>query len=389
MLKVLLADDSAAIKKVVQLSLQDYGVEVQTVGNGKDVLDAARNFKPDIAFVDVLLPHRTGYDVTNDLKQDSALANTPVVMLWSSFMAFDENKYKTSGADDRLEKPFEVSNLRALVNKYVPKTQTNPLSKHVEFPKIDLDFAESPVKSSGNTSPGFTMPPAESWSMSSFEDIPPIANEITGAPPPAFGVDDPTNWGNENDWVKKDLGKFRVPIPQDETVEEDTVTFQFNESKIAKSDFMFQQSVEEPAAPVAPVSVAPPQQQQTPQAPRTPPKAPAPTILPQAKAPTPENIPPVPRMPAPPTDVRDFTVVDGGGTTRTEIEKPQFNVEALSKDVADKAIAQLTANLSETIQKEVQAQVREIVEKIVWKIVPDIATNLIKAELDRLIGDKK
>src|ERR1044072_7434493 len=115
-LKVLLADDSAAIKKVVQLSLQDYGVELKAIGSGKDVLDVARQFQPDIAFVDVLLPHKTGYDVASEIKKDPALSKTPVVMLWSSFMAFDEGKFKGSGADEKLEKPFEVAGLRALVN---------------------------------------------------------------------------------------------------------------------------------------------------------------------------------------------------------------------------------------------------------------------------------
>src|SRR5688572_12893058 len=118
-LKVLLADDSAAIKKVVQLSLQDYGVELKSVGSGKDVMDVARSFKPDIAFVDVLLPHKTGYEIASEMKKDTQLNKTPVVMLWSSFMAFDEGKFKASGAEDKLEKPFEVSGLRSIVAKYV------------------------------------------------------------------------------------------------------------------------------------------------------------------------------------------------------------------------------------------------------------------------------
>ena len=137
--KVLLADDSAAIKKVVQLSLQDFGAEIKSVGSGKDVLDICRSFKPDIAFVDVLLPHKTGYEVVGEIKKDSQLKNTPVVMLWSAFMAFDENKFKTSGADARLEKPFEVSGLRSLVTKLVPKLTANPVMKHLEFPKVDFE----------------------------------------------------------------------------------------------------------------------------------------------------------------------------------------------------------------------------------------------------------
>src|SRR5438045_7547954 len=97
-LKVLLADDSAAIKKVVQLSLQDFGVELKSIGSGKDVMDVARSFAPDIAFVDVLLPHKTGYDVATEMKNDGKLKNIPVVMLWSSFISFDVGKFNACGA---------------------------------------------------------------------------------------------------------------------------------------------------------------------------------------------------------------------------------------------------------------------------------------------------
>ena len=62
-LRVLLADESNTIKKVMELSLQDFAVEVKAVNMGVDVLEVARNFKADIIFADVLLPKVSGYEV--------------------------------------------------------------------------------------------------------------------------------------------------------------------------------------------------------------------------------------------------------------------------------------------------------------------------------------
>src|SRR4051812_11235054 len=107
-LRVLLADESSTIKKVIQLALQDYGVEVKSVPVGLDVLTVAKSFKPDIIFADVLLAKKSGYDVSQELKSDSVMKNTPVILMWSGFMELDEEKAKKSMANDRLEKPFDA-----------------------------------------------------------------------------------------------------------------------------------------------------------------------------------------------------------------------------------------------------------------------------------------
>ena len=59
-LRVLLADNSESIRKVIQLSLQDFAVEVKTVALGVDVLEIAKGFKPDVIFVDILLQKKNG-----------------------------------------------------------------------------------------------------------------------------------------------------------------------------------------------------------------------------------------------------------------------------------------------------------------------------------------
>lgn len=135
-LRVLLADESSTIKKVFQLALQDFGVEVRPVNVGVDVVPVAQTFKPDIIFADVLLQKRSGYDVAADVKQDSVLKNVPVVLMWSGFMELDEDKFQACMANAQLEKPFDVTALRKLVTDLVPRTQSQRLSQFLNFPKM-------------------------------------------------------------------------------------------------------------------------------------------------------------------------------------------------------------------------------------------------------------
>lgn len=135
-LRVLLADESSTIKKVFQLALQDFAVDVRPVNIGVDVVPVAKSFNPDIIFADVLLQKRSGYEVCAEVKSDPDLSGVPVVLMWSGFMEMDEDKYQASQANGRLEKPFDVKALRSIVTEMVPKTQSQRLSQFLNFPKM-------------------------------------------------------------------------------------------------------------------------------------------------------------------------------------------------------------------------------------------------------------
>lgn len=140
-LRVLLADESTTIKKVMQLALQDFAVEVKAVHAGIDVLEVARAFLPDIIFADVLLQKKNGYEVAAIVKNDPELRSIPVVLMWSSFMDLDDAQARSSGADARLEKPFDVETLRKQVLDLVPKTRSQRLAHFLEFsPKLNEEL---------------------------------------------------------------------------------------------------------------------------------------------------------------------------------------------------------------------------------------------------------
>ena len=135
-MRVLLADESPAIKKVFQLALQDYAAEVRSVSTGFDVEPVIKQFSPDIVFADVLLQKKSGYDVSASLKSSSEFRSIPVVLMCSGFMEVDEDKFEVSSANARLEKPFDINTLRSTIKDLVPKTKTQTLSDYLDFPDL-------------------------------------------------------------------------------------------------------------------------------------------------------------------------------------------------------------------------------------------------------------
>jgi CheY-like chemotaxis protein len=143
-LRVLLADNSESIRRVIQLALQDFGVEVKTIGHALDVIEVARNWKPDIVLVDILLQKQSGYAVAQTVKDDPELAQIPVILMWSGFMDFDEQKAKQTRAEGRLEKPFDSEGLRSIMLQFVPRLRQHPLGQFI----TPTNFAKTAMKSS-------------------------------------------------------------------------------------------------------------------------------------------------------------------------------------------------------------------------------------------------
>lgn len=200
-LRVLLADESSTIKKVMQLALADFGVEVKAVPVGLDVLAVAKSFNPDIIFADVLLAKKNGYEVSAEIKDDSETANIPVVLMWSSFMEVDEAKISRSGANGRLEKPFDAEQLRNLVNNLVQKTTTNPVSSFLTFPEM----------------PNFEETPAEMSTPGNADDIYAIPDEEFAAVPLTSQKSEEEH--DEGGWSHQDLSKFKINIPETENTD--------------------------------------------------------------------------------------------------------------------------------------------------------------------------
>lgn len=113
--KLLLADDSLAVQKVIDLTFSDEGMEVTTVGDGDAALQKLEQFTPDVILADVFMPGVNGYSLCEQIKQHERFARIPVILLVGSFEPFDETEARRVGADDVVTKPFQ--SIRQLVSR--------------------------------------------------------------------------------------------------------------------------------------------------------------------------------------------------------------------------------------------------------------------------------
>ena len=134
--KLLLADDSVTIQKVIELTFADEGVRVVALSNGLDAISQLEEIAPDIVLADVFMPGKSGYEVCEYVKQNEKLRHVPVMLLVGSFEPFDEAEARRVGADDILTKPFQ--SIRRLIDRVGALVGNPPVEKEVptaELPK--------------------------------------------------------------------------------------------------------------------------------------------------------------------------------------------------------------------------------------------------------------
>ncbi len=136
--KLLLADDSITIQKVVNLTFADEGVEVISVGDGDAALEKLGEFTPDLVMVDINMPGLSGYEICERIRANEATRRTPVILLVGSFEPFDEEEARRVGANDFLTKPFQ--SIRQLVTKVsglleAKKSSTDEIISDLETPE--------------------------------------------------------------------------------------------------------------------------------------------------------------------------------------------------------------------------------------------------------------
>jgi CheY-like chemotaxis protein len=113
--RVLVVDDEGIVRDLVGRFLTREGFEVVTAADGTEALALARDLRPALITLDVLMPGLDGWSVLQELKRDPALADIPVVLLT---IVEDKNRGYALGATDYMVKPFDRERLRTLLDRY-------------------------------------------------------------------------------------------------------------------------------------------------------------------------------------------------------------------------------------------------------------------------------
>lgn len=129
--RLLLADDSLTIQKVVELVLANEDFEIKAVNDGETALGLVNSFNPHIILADIDMPQLNGYQLCQKVKSSPATAHIPVILLAGAFEPFDEEYAREVGSDDSIIKPFEsqelISKVKALIaNVVTPAAEVEP-----------------------------------------------------------------------------------------------------------------------------------------------------------------------------------------------------------------------------------------------------------------------
>ena len=128
-IKVMVIDDSKTIRRSAETLLKKAGCNVITAIDGFEALSRVADHRPDIIFIDIMMPRLDGYQTTALIKRNNDLKTTPVIMLSSKDGLFDRARGRVVGSEEYLTKPFTKEDLLGAIKRHVidPINNTNNL----------------------------------------------------------------------------------------------------------------------------------------------------------------------------------------------------------------------------------------------------------------------
>ena len=418
--KILLADDSITIQKVIELTFSDEDFEVVTVSNGRLAIEKVQEVRPDLVLCDIIMPEKDGYEVCDFIKKNAATAQIPVLLLTGAFEPFDQERASRVGCDGFLAKPFEpqtlIAKVKELLNQsgarpapsrpaaaappaYAPPAPTPPTPAPAAptpsafsapepahyapaRPAAEAFVPEEPQSLYGavDAEPEEPMAPVTEEETATLRDTPaPAESEFGSWSPPTVELPLETR------------AQASVESAQEEPLFEEV----FEEEPprapapppppppAATANYSFRAAEEDDAGTRAFSAVELPQPRSTAQIPApprpspAPPPPPAPSNPTRTSAPTWSVSPPPSSSPAP---TPPPAPAPASSSSFSDLTPP---APAAASSIAGEV--PVPKDMVETIAQRVVAQISEkIVREIAWEVIPDLAEALIKQEIERL-----
>ncbi len=114
-IRVLVVDDSEAVRSLISVNLELEGYDVRTAADGEEALDLVAAWAPQVVTLDVVMPRLGGFETLERLRADARTTGTPVVIVTGRAQAVDRERGEALGVDAYLTKPFEPAELTAVV----------------------------------------------------------------------------------------------------------------------------------------------------------------------------------------------------------------------------------------------------------------------------------
>lgn len=373
--KLLLADDSVTIQRVIELTFADEDIDVIAVGDGQMAIDRLESDPPDIVLADVDMPKRDGYEVAAYVKSRPKLAHIPVVLLTGAFEPIDQARATAAGSSDVLAKPFEpqmvINRVRQLLGKKRDDEGQVPQAQQAFAPPRDSQPPSAP------------RPPARS-SMAMNDEHATQQNQ-PARQTPGQPAQQPVSL---DDYFDQLDAAFSNLTPSGSAAKQDTMQ--------AEEDWIESQPMagvaEPPPAPARPAAAAAPRPQREPlitppagpprvQAAWEPPAVVAPPPPPQAPAPQPRQAPqPVAARPAP--------LASPAPPVRPArpVANPFAELSAAKAEAAARPVAPVITDevIEEVVARVLQRLTDSVVRETVTQIVSKTAERLVQEEILRI-----
>jgi CheY-like chemotaxis protein len=357
--RILLAEDSLTIRKVFELTFAQSDIALTAVDNGADAVRLAEETSPDLVVADVTLPGKDGFQVAEDLRSSGKAGACPVLILCGTLSPFDEGRFKKSGAQGVLFKPFESRELIDKVQEILRGTEeaarkekeTEEAAPPAEEPWDFSDVLEEVEQESGKAAPapaakrgeellpGAALTAQKTEGGLSLGEFDVSLDEIEGGPA------EPAVPGSAE----------AAPEPEPETAVAHIEGELFTDAPEAVTDLSTAvEAVEEleELEDLEEVEVM------------------------QEKGPLTEEMHPWPEpVPAAPPAV---------GTESALREQFSARAQDIFEKVAAETVEKVLWEQMDRIAGEISARIRESVEAVAWEVIPQAAEALIREEISRI-----
>ncbi len=421
--KILLADDSITIQKVISLTFANEDIDLTIVKDGDTAIAKAREIKPDLIMADIAMPSKNGYEVCEVVKNDPALKGIPVMLLAGTFEPLDEVESERVSADGCIVKPFESQELIDKVNELLSRPGEVPEAEpEKEVPGVVAEEADAA------TAQEIPPAPADIWEEGDFVSASGLEGGEEGTSAEAGDIWGGTfmegggreekkeeNLPQEEEFVELELGEDElIPLEEEvagaeteEATEEERLPGE-SVPDVAATDTATQEEPLHEADEAVSVSA------EEVEAEEEMPAASAGTPAPEGEGET-EPVAAQPAIEEGPlgevTESGAAEVETGAeaprhslGETTVELETahevsveefpaagPEEELPSVEEKIEEKTKEAITEELKgevsipkERIEEIVAKVAKEVVEEVAWEVIPDMAEEFIKEEIRKV-----
>lgn len=148
--KVLIVDDEEHIRELIKYNLEKEDYKIFCAENGIEALEIAKEKKPTLILLDVMLPQMDGYDVCKEIRKDNSISSTPIIMITAKGEELDTVLGLELGADDYITKPFSIRELIARIKAILRRTSKQiSIGELFKLKDLRVDFEKHEVVKDG------------------------------------------------------------------------------------------------------------------------------------------------------------------------------------------------------------------------------------------------